>query len=1477
MNPMRSPLSLLLTLFLTASYPFQAAAQITVVNTSSLVSAVADDPKTALLSFNAGATANKLIVQVSAEGQEVDSITYQGVALTQAVAGTPSGRNKGIFYLDNPFTGGAAQLSVTLGVGTSNGIAIGVVSVSGAAPGVAAAALADGARSVTLTVPVSGSFVVGGYAANGSGPITLPGGHTAIYNSTNIGSANAAASYANAQSAGSRTYSYTDTSPSSPVTSAAVFVPAAAAPVITGTSPAAGALAVPPDGNLVATFSEAVVAGSGNIQLWQSGGTSPLESFNVATSPQITFEGSTLTIDPSANLAPNTAYYVLITSSAVLDTSGGNAFAGYTSASTWSFSTGNTPPLVPTFSPTDEAFGVALNANLVATFSETIQKGTGNITIRRTDGTLFETINVTSAAVTLSGGKVTINPVNNFVAGGGYYVLIDSTALRNTTSQYYAGISDPTVWNFAALPDLTTVDGRLTQMMQNNITNPYPSTTSSAGMASYALAAFYLGTDLVTANNYIEQYHDLYPVPDSDTIEFDSYFWLHLIWRIYHDPVMNARLTTQARADILDMMWLFIRTRSNTSYAQGDAWIYHGSENHDAMQKGSYLLCAEALKDAPGYGPNMVLADGQTLAQHATAWSGYFQRYFIGRAGEGINAEIASPIYAKYSVGVYYNLMDFAESPVLRTLAQRFITLYWADTASDWTLSGVRGGGEARCYKDNYLRLGSQYSFQSLLYGYGWHTASSTVRTYGLIPAASSYRVPAIITACAAAPARPNYLYTSRRFGREGGSVGGGNLISFDSGNSNLRRDTWVTPDYTMGTLTFDMNRDYVQILDQNRAMGVMFASGSNNRVMVFGKGTTFDDKSYADLSGVTRANCMVVQRDPNANSTGDGTLVFVPQGLWNARVETSGWLFLQSGNAYCAVRPASGGYTATTASQGVDLSLGNIWAPVIIQMGQKANYADFAAFQASVIANALTFVTNTLNYTSEAGDTFTFYANSKTTPRVNGSTVNLNPTKTYDSPYLSMVHGTDLATVSYPGYDNLLLNFDPSSTGFVAVTASTGQYQSTAQTTNTINFTVPSGSNRKLVLIASWENPNQGISATWNGTQNFSAAVNSTSDRNAAILYLDAPTAGTGNIVVTFPASTRSRVGVLSLVGVAPGVARTATSSGRSGSLNLPVDGSFVTGVYTSNNTPTITAPFASTLYSGDSGSCAGNAGYQTVPTAGPATYTWTVSAPLEDSHALAAFVPAAAAPVIITTSPADNATGVLVGANLVANFSEPVVKGTGTITLRRTSNNSTVESFNVASSPRLVFSGQTLTINPTNDLGPGVAYHLLIDSTAIVDTSGGNAFAGISSPSAWNLTTAGTPVNSFANWISNSIFGLDPADQDLVVDPDGDGIDNGVENFFGTNPGTFTRGLAAGIRSGNIFTFTHPQNSSPATDLSASYRWSTDLATFHLGGQTSGGTTVNFTTEADTPSPGFTRVTATVTGTLPDRLFVDVKVTGP
>jgi autotransporter-associated beta strand protein len=137
-------------------------------------------------------------------------------------------------------------------------------------------------------------------------------------------------------------------------------------------------------------------------------------------------------------------------------------------------------------------------------------------------------------------------------------------------------------------------------------------------------------------------------------------------------------------------------------------------------------------------------------------------------------------------------------------------------------------------------------------------------------------------------------------------------------------------------------------------------------------------------------------------------------------------------------------------------------------------------------------------------------------------------------------------------------------------------------------------------------------------------------------------------------------------------------------------------------------------------------------------------------------------------------------------------------------------------------------------------------------------------------------TATNTFANWIGtfSGLGGLTAVGDD----PDGDGIDNGVENFFGTNPGTFSQGLLVGVKSGNTFTFTHPQNATPASDLTASYSWSKDLATFLASGANDGaGTTVAFTTQANTPSPGVTTVTATVTGTATSKLFVRVNVTQP
>jgi hypothetical protein len=105
-------------------------------------------------------------------------------------------------------------------------------------------------------------------------------------------------------------------------------------------------------------------------------------------------------------------------------------------------------------------------------------------------------------------------------------------------------------------------------------------------------------------------------------------------------------------------------------------------------------------------------------------------------------------------------------------------------------------------------------------------------------------------------------------------------------------------------------------------------------------------------------------------------------------------------------------------------------------------------------------------------------------------------------------------------------------------------------------------------------------------------------------------------------------------------------------------------------------------------------------------------------------------------------------------------------------------------------------------------------------------------------------------------------------------------VENFFGTAPDAFTRGLVPGVvdRGSNTFTFSHPLNANPADDLTAVYRWSTDLQNFYIDGDSNGAGTTTVTFSDPTPTGDLVSVTATITGTvIPNKLFVDVEVTQP
>jgi hypothetical protein len=99
---------------------------------------------------------------------------------------------------------------------------------------------------------------------------------------------------------------------------------------------------------------------------------------------------------------------------------------------------------------------------------------------------------------------------------------------------------------------------------------------------------------------------------------------------------------------------------------------------------------------------------------------------------------------------------------------------------------------------------------------------------------------------------------------------------------------------------------------------------------------------------------------------------------------------------------------------------------------------------------------------------------------------------------------------------------------------------------------------------------------------------------------------------------------------------------------------------------------------------------------------------------------------------NPANGATAIGVGTNITLTFTEPPVRGTGTITLRSGSTSgSVIETFDAASSGQISVSGNNWILDPTSNLGFSTSIHTIIPSTAIQNYVG--------------LNTAGADTHSF------------------------------------------------------------------------------------------------------------------------------------
>ena len=1020
-------------------------------------------------------------------------------------------------------------------------------------------------------------------------------------------------------------------------------------PTASSFSPADNATGVAVAANLVVNFSEAIQKGTGNLVIKKLSDNSVVETIAV-TAANVTVSGTQLTINPTADLGQGTDYYVEIANGAIKDIAGNN-YAGITGNSTWNFTTATaadiTPPTASSFTPADNAIGVAVGANLVVNFSEAIQKGTGNLVIKKlSDNSVVETIAVTAANVTVSGTQLTINPTADLGQGTDYYVEIANGAIKDIAGNNYAGITGNSTWNFttATAADIT------------------PPTASSFTPADNAIGVA-VGANLVV--NFSE-----------------------------------------------------------------------------AIQKGTGNLVIKKLSDNSVVETIAVTAanvtvSGTQLTINPTADLGQGTDYYVEIANGAIK-DIAGNNYAGITGNSTWNFTTATAGGLLQTITPDFDSA----TAGNQTTKGFRpnnsvGVDVKYSTSDNNNSLASSFGFKL-------HYDSSQLNFVNLTNPLSTPVTPTIGTTETDTANEDNDPATDKVINVAWLNFGGaawpntalpanlykanftasstytGTNVNFSSNNA--------SPGYSFSPTSAVLTLAPPVSLDADGNNG---AQGATDGVLIarhlFGfTGTTLTNGAIG--TGATRTTATDIQtylengRTTMLDADGNGVAQGATDGVLIAR-----YLF---------------GFTGTTLTNGVIGTGATRTTATQIQQFLSSYLPTAPASSNGVITNSNGVITN-------SGATQNISANATTQKVAPGSSVSIDAKYStsdnnsalassfgfklhYDSSKLNFVNFANPGVLSTPvaptigtsEADTLDEDNDPSTDKVINVAwlnfgGAAWPNVASPTTLYKANFTaLPTFTTGNAKVNFSSKNTSPGYTFQGTGTvitadttpptaSSFTPVDNATGvavGANLVVNFSEAIQKGTGNLVI-------KKLSDNSVVETIAVTAANVTVSGTQLTINPTADLGQGTDYYVEIANGAI-KDIAGNNYAGITGN---------------STWNFKTVAPADTI-----------APTASSFSPVDNATGVAVAANLVVNFSEAIKKGTGNLVIKKLSDNSVVETIAVTAA-NVTVGGTQLTINPTADLGQGTDYYVEIVNGAIKDITGNN-YAGITGNSTWNFKTQGT-----------------------------------------------------------------------------------------------------------------------------------------
>ncbi|CAH2574304.1 Thermitase [Planktothrix rubescens] len=1025
--------------------------------------------------------------------------------------------------------------------------------------------------------------------------------------------------------------------------------------------------------------------------------------------------------------------------------------------------TDTTPPTASSFSPADNATGVAVAANLVVNFSEAIQKGTGNLVIKKlSDNSVVETIAATAANVTVSGTQLTINPTADLGQGTDYYVEIANGAIKDIAGNNYAGITGNSTWNFttATAADITPptassftpADNAIGVAVGANLVVNF-SEAIQKGTGNLVIKKLsdnsVVETIAATAANVTVSGTQLTINPTADLGQGTDYYVeiangaiKDIAGNNYAGITGNStwNFTTATAADITPPTASSFTPADNAiGVAVGANLVVNFSE---AIQKGTGNLVIKKLSDNSVVETIAVTAanvtvSGTQLTINPTADLGQGTDYYVEIANGAIK-DIAGNNYAGITGNSTWNFTTATAGGLLQTITPDFDSA----TAGNQTTKGFRpnnsvGVDVKYSTSDNNNSLASSFGFKL-------HYDSSQLNFVNLTNPLSTPVTPTIGTTETDTANEDNDPATDKVINVAWLNFGGaawpntalpanlykanftasstytGTNVNFSSNNA--------SPGYSFSPTSAVLTLAPPVSLDADGNNG---AQGATDGVLIarhlFGfTGTTLTNGAIG--TGATRTTATDIQtylengRTTMLDADGNGVAQGATDGVLIAR-----YLF---------------GFTGTTLTNGVIGTGATRTTATQIQQFLSSYLPTAPASSNGVITNSNGVITN-------SGATQNISANATTQKVAPGSSVSIDAKYStsdnnsalassfgfklhYDSSKLNFVNFANPGVLSTPvaptigtsEADTLDEDNDPSTDKVINVAwlnfgGAAWPNVASPTTLYKANFTaLPTFTTGNAKVNFSSKNTSPGYTFQGTGTvitadttpptaSSFTPVDNATGvavGANLVVNFSEAIQKGTGNLVI-------KKLSDNSVVETIAVTAANVTVSGTQLTINPTADLGQGTDYYVEIANGAI-KDIAGNNYAGITGN---------------STWNFKTVAPADTI-----------APTASSFTPADNAIGVAVAANLVVNFSEAIKKGTGNLVIKKLSDNSVVETIAVTAA-NVTVAGTQLTINPTADLGQGTDYYVEIVNGAIKDITGNN-YAGITGNSTWNFKTQGT-----------------------------------------------------------------------------------------------------------------------------------------